>query len=70
MLSHRALALCAASALTRPDQPVQRLPRQLTVKEVVGPNDRSVGRIEEHGDTNSLRHQLVQKPQPLVHHLL
>ena len=37
-LAHRALALCAVSALTRPNQSVQRLSWQLTVKEV-GPND-------------------------------
>jgi hypothetical protein len=48
-LSHRALALCAVSALTRPNQSVQRLPRQLTVKEV-GPHDVITYHGIEHGD--------------------
>ena len=30
----------------------------------------SIGRIDEHGNTNSLGHQLMQESQPLGHHLL
>jgi hypothetical protein len=31
---------------------------------------RSICRIEEDGNTNSLGHQLMQESQPLAHHLL
>jgi hypothetical protein len=48
-LSQRALALCAVSALTRPNQSVQRLSRQLTVNEV-GPNDVITNHGIEDGD--------------------
>src|SRR5271166_1064185 len=30
---------------------------------------RSIRRIHEHGNTNGLRHQVMQEPQPLGHHL-
>ena len=30
---------------------------------------RSIGRIDQHGNTNSLGHQITQEPQPLCHHL-
>ena len=49
MLSHRALALCGVSVSTRPNQSMQRLHRQLTVKEV-GPNDVITNHGIEHGD--------------------
>ena len=29
-----------------------------------------VGRIDEHGNTNGLGHQVVQEPQPFGHHLV
>jgi hypothetical protein len=48
-LPHRALALCAVSAFTRPNQSVQRLPRLLTMKEV-GPHDVITNHGIEHGD--------------------
>ena len=48
-LAHPALALCAVSALTRPNQSAQRLSGQLTVKEV-GPNDVITNHGIEHGD--------------------
>jgi hypothetical protein len=48
-LSHRALALCAVSALTRPNQSVQRLPRLLTMKDV-GPHDVITKHCVEHCD--------------------
>jgi hypothetical protein len=47
--SDRTLALCVVSALPRPNQSVQRLPRQLTVKEV-GPNDVITNHGIEDGD--------------------
>ena len=35
-----------------------------------GLGGRSIGRIDEHGNTNGLGHQLMQESQPLGHHLL